>query len=140
MKSLKLACVAMLALPLAACGGGGNDAADDDYAPAEETVASASAPSGEPSAFSQCKACHSVQPGVNGIGPTLAGIYEAPVGNVPGFDYSPAMAAMETNWDEAALDAYLDNPRAYVPGTKMAYVGLKDETKRREVVEYLKTL
>lgn len=93
-----------------------------------------------PAMFAMCKACHSIKPGENGIGPTLAGTYKAKAGHIASFEYSEAMLASGLTWDDATLDAYLENPKKIVPGTKMSFAGLKDAAKRREVVEYLKTL
>jgi cytochrome c2 len=50
------------------------------------------------------------------------------------------MLASGLKWDDATLDKYLENPMGMVPGTKMSFGGLKDEAKRKEVIEYLKTL
>ncbi|NDH27079.1 MAG: cytochrome c family protein, partial [Rhodobacteraceae bacterium] len=43
-------------------------------------------------------------------------------------------------WDEAALDGFLENPKKYLPGTKMSFAGLKKESQRDDVIAYLKTL
>ena len=56
------------------------------------------------------------------------------------FTYSEAMKGSGLTWDEATLDTYLTNPRGLVPGTKMAFAGIKDDAKRAEVIAYLKTL
>ncbi|RZA17336.1 MAG: c-type cytochrome [Proteobacteria bacterium] len=87
-----------------------------------------------------CKACHSVQPGKNGIGPSLAGIMGTKAGDVAGFEFSPAMIASGLTWNDSTMDAYLKDPRGVVPGTKMAFAGMKDDAKRKEVIAYLKTL
>jgi cytochrome c len=136
MNSLKLAGVASLALLLAGCGG--ND--EDDATPvATQTVARNNADDA-PASFEICKACHSVQPGENGIGPTLNDIYDSTAGKVPGFEFSPALLQSGIKWDEASLDKWLTNPQAMVPGTKMSFGGMTDAAKRKEVIEYLKTL
>lgn len=93
-----------------------------------------------PAAFAQCAICHSVAPGQNGIGPSLAGVYGAPAGHVGSYAYSSAMRESGIVWDEAALDRYLADPRGTVPGTKMSYPGLRDEEQRAELIEWLKTL
>jgi cytochrome c2 len=94
----------------------------------------------EPAAFAPCKACHSVEPGENGIGPTLAGIWNDKAGVVPGFEFSDAMKNSGLTWNQATLDRYLTDPRGVVPGTKMAFGGVKDAAKRQEIINYLKTL
>lgn len=152
-KSVKMAAFAGLALALSACGGASEEpaapAADESVAPAAASEADAgetasegaSAASGEaPIAFTQCKACHSVEPGKHGIGPSLAGIYGTKAADIPDYQFSPAMQKSGLTWDDATLDAYLDSPQKIVPGTKMSFFGLKDAAKRKEVVEYIKTL
>jgi cytochrome c2 len=93
-----------------------------------------------PVAFNQCKACHSVEKGDHGIGPSLAGIYGTKAGDIPGFEYSDAMKNSGLTWNAANLDKYLENPQKIVPGTKMSFAGLKDAAKRKAVIDYLKTL
>ena len=105
-------------------------------APATSAAAAAEAPT----AFNQCKACHSVEPGKNGIGPSLAGVYGTKAGDVAGFDFSDAMKNSGLKWDAATLDKYLTNPMAVVPGTKMSFAGLKDADKRQAVIAYLKAI
>ncbi|MBW8734160.1 MAG: c-type cytochrome [Asticcacaulis sp.] len=91
-------------------------------------------------AFGACRACHSVEKGKTGIGPSLYGIIGRKAGSVPGFTYSKAMTASGLTWDDAALDAFITAPQAKVPGTRMPYGGLKDAAKRQAVIAYLKTL
>jgi len=92
----------------------------------------------EPASFAQCKACHSIEPGKNGIGPSLAGIYGDKAGAVPGFDFSDAMKNSGLTWNQANLDRFLADPRGVVPGTKMGFGGLKDAAKRQEIIDYLR--
>lgn len=122
--------------------------APSETAPGETTAAapapapSASAPAApvEPAAFAMCKACHSVEPGKNGIGPSLAGIWGEKAGDVPGFDFSQPMKDSGLVWNQATLDRYLADPRGVVPGTKMAFGGVKDAAKRQELIDYIKGL
>jgi len=88
----------------------------------------------------QCAACHSVAPGENGIGPTLAGVYGQPAASTPGFQFSGALKSSKIVWTDAALDKFLADPQSDVPGTKMPYMGLPDAADRADVVAYLKTL
>ena len=73
-------------------------------------------------------------------GPSLAGVVGRKTGTVPGFHYSPANQKVNLTWDEATLNKYLQSPRTTVPGTTMTYVGLKDDTKRADLIAYLATL
>jgi len=91
-------------------------------------------------AFAQCKACHSVVAGQNRIGPSLAGVVGRKSGSYAGYTYSAAMKAKGVTWTEANLDTYLTKPQAYVKGTKMAFAGIADAKKRKDVIAYLKTL
>ena len=62
--------------------------------------------------------------------------------SVEGFNYSQSSkdaAAKGLTWTDAELMKYLENPTTYMPGTKMAYAGLKDEDQRKDVIAYLKT-
>ena len=92
--------------------------------------------------FIKCKACHENEQGVNKIGPTLKGVVGRKGASVEGYAYSDgakAKAAEGLVWDEATLAAYLPDPRAYVPGTKMAFAGLKSPQEVADVIAYLKT-
>jgi cytochrome c len=87
-----------------------------------------------------CGICHAVQAGRNGVGPSLFGVVGRKTGSVPGFHYSDANKNAGLTWDATTLNRYLTNPRGVVPGTTMAYAGLKDDTKRTDVIAYLATL
>lgn len=89
--------------------------------------------------FAQCAACHTVKPGQNRLGPSLHGIVGARKAAVPNFNYSPALKAQKGAWTDAELDAYLANPRAKVPGTRMIYAGMADAAKRKALIAWLKT-
>lgn len=89
--------------------------------------------------FARCMACHTVDPGVNRLGPSLAGVIGRSAGTVPGFAYSPAMKNSRIRWDARSLDAYLAKPMAKVPGTKMAFAGLPNPADRANLIAYLAT-
>jgi cytochrome c len=98
-------------------------------------------PSAGKSVFtSACSICHSVQPDKNMVGPSLFGLIGRKTGSVPGFHYSPANQSANITWDQATLDRYLQSPRSVIPGTTMTYGGLKDDTKRADLIAYLSTL
>lgn len=90
--------------------------------------------------FVQCRACHAVEEGQNRVGPHLYNIVGRAAGSVEGFRYSKANAKADIIWTEDALFAYLENPRAYMPGTSMVFVGVKREQDRADLVAYLATL
>jgi cytochrome c len=93
-----------------------------------------------PAQFAMCTACHSTDRGENGIGPSLAGVFGRRAASLPGFEYSQAMKDSGLTWNQATLDRYLENPRGVVPGTTMAYNGVKDAAQRQAMINYLKTL
>ena len=133
----------LMALALAGCGGAKESTAPDTATPsptASTTTAPAEEVSKMPAAFAQCASCHAVKLGQNGIGPSLAGVFGRKAGTGPGFEYSPALKGSGLTWDEAGLDKWLANPMGMVPGTRMTYAGQGDAAKRKELVDYLKTL
>ncbi|HEX4848132.1 MAG TPA: c-type cytochrome [Novosphingobium sp.] len=130
-----------LALALTACGSPPEDKAapaGGEASPAATTAAATTG--GPPAAFGQCAACHAVEPGKHGVGPSLAGVFGTKAGDIAGYAFSDAMKASNLTWDEKTLDAYLTNPMKMVPGTKMTYAGMADAEKRKAVIDYMKTL
>jgi cytochrome c len=90
--------------------------------------------------FGICKGCHTVKPGEASLmkGPSLYGILGRRAGSLPGYaDYSEAMQRSGITWDAAKIQVYLANPKALVPGNKMAFIGLPDPGDRAAVVAYL---
>ena len=87
--------------------------------------------------FRKCQACHSLEPGKNILGPSLAGIIGRKAGSEPGYNYSPAMKQANFVWDAKTLDAYLSDPQKVVPGNKMPFPGLKTDHDRADVIAYL---
>lgn len=90
--------------------------------------------------FAQCAACHTIKPAQNRLGPTLYKIVGRKKAAVPGFAYSPAMKAQKGTWTEAELDAYITNPRAKIPGSRMIYAGMPDAAKRARLIAWLKSI
>lgn len=91
--------------------------------------------------FNKCKACHAVGPGAkNKIGPELNGIVGETVASVDGYAFSPGLtqfAAANPVWTPELLSAWLANPKALVPTTKMAFPGLKKPEEIANVIAYL---
>ncbi|MEX0810153.1 MAG: cytochrome c family protein [Dongiaceae bacterium] len=86
--------------------------------------------------YERCQGCHSIDR--NRIGPMHRGLFGRTAGTLEGFEYSEAMRNSGIVWDEATLDAFLEAPRNYVPGTKMTYAGVKDAQERRDLIAYLR--
>ena len=103
-------------------------------------MSSAGTGSAAPPAFAACNACHAANAGQHGIGPSLAGVFGRPAAAVPGFAYSPALKGSGLVWDEATLHRFLSDPRTSVPGTTMAYAGLRSAERRQEIIDWLKTI
>lgn len=131
---------ATLALALAACGSPSEEKKTTDSDPIATETAAAADPGAKPAAFAQCAACHSVEPGKNGVGPSLAGVFGSKAGSVAGYGYTPANKNSGLTWDEATLDTYLTAPMKTVPGTKMSFGGMSDPAQRKAIIEYMKTL
>ncbi|HKX78436.1 MAG TPA: c-type cytochrome [Novosphingobium sp.] len=89
--------------------------------------------------FARCAACHSVEPGKNKLGPSLAGTVGRKAGAVPGYKYSPAMTKSGKVWDAKALDAYLAAPTKAVPGTTMV-IAVPNAEDRAHLIAYLATV
>ena len=89
--------------------------------------------------FVVCKACHQVgETAKNSVGPVLNGIIGRKAGTFPGYTYSDANKDSGLTWDEATFREYIKDPKAKIPGTKMAYTGLKDDQKIGDLLAYLK--
>ena len=88
--------------------------------------------------FAQCRTCHVTDPGINRIGPSLAGIVGHQSGSVPEFKYSQANANSGITWTEENLFQYLADPQKMIPKTKMIFAGIPDAQKRADLIAYLK--
>ena len=88
-----------------------------------------------------CMTCHSFDKGgPNRIGPNLWGVVGRPVASQKGFVYSAAFLKKGGTWTEANIDTYLESPMKVVPGTKMAFGGVKNPKDRANLIAWLKTL
>jgi cytochrome c len=88
-----------------------------------------------------CATCHNpTAEGPRKLGPTLAGLVGRKSGSVEGFRYSKANSEAGIVWTTEKLDPYIKNPREVVPGTTMAYAGLRNDDERANLIAYLATL
>jgi cytochrome c len=89
--------------------------------------------------FKKCMACHQIGPNAKiSVGPVLNGVVGRPAGTYPNYAYSPANKNSGITWDEATLAKYLPNPQAFLPGTKMTFVGLPKPQEVADVIAFLK--
>lgn len=108
---------------------------------AASPVSAAGDPQQGEKVFRKCKACHEAEKEQNKVGPHLVKIINRPAAHVEGFNYSEALkkaAADGFVWTEENLDKYLENPKSFIPGNRMAFAGLKKEEERQDVIAYLK--
>lgn len=146
---------------LSACGGGaGSDAnapaATETTAAAVEAPAAPAAPAAEAGAtmefasmttdvaagekvFALCRSCHVLDDGVNRVGPSLYNVVGRASGSVAGFNYSDANKNSGVTWTTDVLFEYLEDPKGFMPGTKMAFPGIKDAQDRANLVAYLES-
>ncbi len=108
--------------------------------PIETLLASASAEHGAQVA-KQCTICHNLQEGQGPkVGPDLYGVVGRQTASVAGFNYTAALKAKGGTWTFDALNKWLTNPRADVPGTAMTFAGIANEKQRADLIAYLDTL
>ena len=90
---------------------------------------------------SRAAQCHSGNKGgQNGVGPNLYGLIGRLSGTVEGYSYSKANIDSNTIWTPEVLDVYLENPKKFMPGTKMSFAGMKKSQERADLIAYLETL
>ena len=110
------------------------------------TAAAQSADRGKTLFTSECAACHSVTPGQNGIGPSLAGVYGMHAATTPGFHFSVALQTANIVWTDDQLEKFLRDPEIAVAGTKMPHprtemhMGMPSPVDRGDLIAYLRSL
>ncbi|MGH6661979.1 MAG: c-type cytochrome [Rhodospirillales bacterium] len=91
--------------------------------------------------FLKCAVCHSANPNTHKTGPSLAGVWGRKAGTVEGFSrYSDALQNSGVTWNDHTLDAWLQEPRKFIPGTTMTLAPIRDSAERRNIIAYLKQL
>jgi cytochrome c len=87
--------------------------------------------------FQECAACHRLDAGANGMGPTLHGIFGRKAGELTDFRYSPALKRSGIVWSPQTMETYLADPQGLVPGNRMPYAGMADARDRADLIAYL---
>jgi cytochrome c len=88
--------------------------------------------------FNKCLPCHSIGEGAkNKVGPELNGLNGRKSGTAPDYNYSDANKNSGITWDEATFKEYIKDPKAKIPGTKMTFAGIKNETEVNNLWAYL---
>jgi cytochrome c len=88
--------------------------------------------------FKQCTPCHSIGEGAkNKVGPLLSGIDGRHSGTAEGYSYSDANKNSGITWNKDQFLEYIKDPKAKIPGTKMAFAGIKNEKEANDLWAYL---
>ncbi|MFI5013503.1 MAG: c-type cytochrome [Hyphomicrobiales bacterium] len=89
--------------------------------------------------FIVCRACHQIGENAKiAVGPVLNGVIGRKAGTYPGYAYSDANKNSGITWDEDTFATYIKDPRAKIPGTKMIFIGVKDDQKIKDLIAFLK--
>ncbi len=107
------------------------------FALAVGTVHAAGDPRRGEKLFEQCRACHAVERGVDGVGPDLHGVFGRRAGALEDFSYSTAVKRSGITWTPQTLDAYIADPQKVVPANRMPYAGMPDANDRTDVIAYM---
>lgn len=131
-KTSLLAAFAALSLTVAAPMVSADDAADTTFS------AQGDAQKGK-RVFNRCKSCHILtKEGGKRLGPSLAGLFGRSSGTMEGYKYSKALAEADFVWTEAQLNNWLSNPKTFLPGNKMNFIGLRKEKDRNDLMAFLR--
>jgi cytochrome c len=87
--------------------------------------------------FEECATCHTLERGVNNVGPSLFGLIGRKAGEIADFRYSPALKKSGLTWSPQVLDTFIADPQKEVPGNRMPFAGMPDAADRADLIAYL---
>ena len=87
--------------------------------------------------FEECATCHTLERGVNNVGPSLFGLFGRKAGEIADFRYSPALKKSGITWTPQTLDTFIADPQKEVPGNRMPFAGMLDAGDRADLIAYL---
>ena len=87
--------------------------------------------------YEECIACHSLERGVHGIGPSLHGVFNRRAGELSDYRYSPALKRSGIVWTADTLDAFIANSQQFLPANRMPYAGMPNAADRADLIAYL---
>jgi len=87
--------------------------------------------------FEECHACHALERGVQGVGPSLYGVFGRRAAELDDFRYSPALKRSGITWTPKTLDVYIADPQKAVPANRMPYAGMPEARDRADLLIYM---
>ena len=90
--------------------------------------------------FEECRACHALERGSQGVGPDLHGVFGRKAGSLDDFRYSPALKRSGITWTPQTLDAYVADPQKAIPQNRMPYAGMPEARERAELIRYMQEI
>ena len=87
--------------------------------------------------FVECATCHTLERGVNNVGPSLFGLFGRKAGEIADFRYSPALRKSGIAWTPQAFDNFIADPQKAVPGNRMPFAGMASAGDRADLIAYL---
>jgi len=87
--------------------------------------------------FEECRACHALERGVQGVGPDLHGVFGRKAGALDDFRYSPAIKRSGITWTPKTMDAYVADPQKAVPQNRMPYAGMPEARDRTDLITFM---
>jgi len=87
--------------------------------------------------FGDCRACHAVERGPSGVGPSLFGVFDRKAGSLDDFRYSPAMKRSGITWTPETINNYVADPQKMIPANRMPYAGMANDKDRADLIMYM---